>query len=297
MNLVICWLGERMTFLDKIERKFGRFAIKNLTIIIISTYVMGLLMMSFAPNTISLFLLEPRLILQGQVWRLVTWLFVPPVTFDIWLIVTMFFYYMIGKQLERKWGAFRYNIYVFRGVLFTIVSAFIVYAISGYGLFIASGGWFNTYYILQSLFFAYVVNYSEEYVLLYFIIPIKMKWFAIFTALMMIRSLVISNWFIRAQIIASLLSFMIYFIYNKKYNNLFNSKGLSARAYIKPAKVKPVASPTGNNAPKHKCATCGKTEADGDNLEFRYCSKCEGDYEYCQEHLFTHEHIKRTGDD
>ena len=46
--------------------------------------------------------------------------------------------------------------------------------------------------------------------------------------------------------------------------------------------------------PRHKCAICGRTEIDSPQLEFRYCSKCEGSYEYCSDHLFTHEHVKRS---
>ena len=102
-----------MNFLDKMERKFGRYAISNLSIYIIITYAAGYLLTALAPNVVSYLVLEPALILRGQIWRLVTWLLIPPGSLDLFTIITLMFYYSIGSSLERTWGAFRYNVYIF----------------------------------------------------------------------------------------------------------------------------------------------------------------------------------------
>ena len=157
------------------ERKYGRYAIHNLSAYIIGIYVVGYLMYFFMPNIFSWLTLEPYYILRGQIWRLVTWLLVPPSSPDLFTIIMLFFYYSIGMSLENTWGAFRYNVYIFMGILSTVVGAFILYAVlGGGGLF--GNSLFSTYYINMSIFLAFAASYPNERVLLYFFIPIKMKW-------------------------------------------------------------------------------------------------------------------------
>ena len=141
-----------MNFLDKMERKFGRYAISNLSIYIIITYAAGYLLTALAPNVVSYLVLEPALILRGQIWRLVTWLLIPPGSLDLFTIITLMFYYSIGSSLERTWGAFRYNVYIFSGILMSIVGSFILYFIFGGGttLLLYTGTVFSTYYISMS---------------------------------------------------------------------------------------------------------------------------------------------------
>ena len=115
-----------MKLLNKLERKFGRHAISNLTLYIIGTYILGYLLQFFAGNLIAYFYLDPYLILHGQVWRLVTWLLVPPWGFSILILITLWFYYSIGTTLERTWGSFRYNVYIFGGIIETIIGAFVL---------------------------------------------------------------------------------------------------------------------------------------------------------------------------
>ena len=147
-----------MNFLDKMERKFGRYAISNLSIYIIITYAAGYLLTALAPNVVSYLVLEPALILRGQIWRLVTWLLIPPGSLDLFTIITLMFYYSIGSSLERTWGAFRYNVYIFSGILMSIVGSFILYFIFGGGttLLLYTGTIFSTYYVTHmSIFLAF----------------------------------------------------------------------------------------------------------------------------------------------
>lgn len=286
-----------MNFLNKMERKYGRFAIKNLTLYIILTYVVGFMLSRFAPNVLGYFLLEPYFILQGQVWRIISWVLLPPMTFDIWAIIMLFFYYTIGRQLERAWGDFRYNVYIFGGIFFIVIASFVLYYIMGAKMpFILLGEGFSTYYICLSLFFGYAMTCPDQYILLYFIIPVKMKWMALISLAYIVFDLVKGSALTRTEIIASLVNFLIFFGLTRGFKTLINQimkKPINRRPTI----IRPTPNTTNVsniNAPKHKCAVCGRTEKDGDDLEFRYCSKCEGDYEYCQDHLFTHEHVTKS---
>ena len=286
--------------MSKFEKKFGKYAIHNLTMVLIMCYVAGYvieLMGKAAGNNLLGFLtLDPYRILHGQVWRLVTWVIVPPESLDIFTIIMLFFYYSLGTALERTWGTYRYNVYIFSGMLFTIIGSFlcmgVAYLITGgmsteaASLVFYSGSYaFSTYYINLSIFLAFAATYPDMQVMLYFIIPIKMKWMGALYGVMILVSLVQGNLASRVAIIASLFNFIVFFLISGRFSR-FTPHQIHRRQEFKRnvKKVQP------KNGPKHKCAICGRTELDGDNLEFRFCSKCDGNYEYCQDHLFTHEH-------
>ena len=282
-----------MGILDKMERKFGRYAIKNLTLYIIITYAIGLMVSSLAPKILTFLLLEPSLIMQGEVWRLISWIFFSPRQLNVWTLIMLFCYYTIGRQLEFQWGNFRYNVYVFGGVILTIISAFVLYFVARPSApFFMFGEAFSTYYICVSLFFGYAMTEPERKVLLYFIVPIKSKWMALVFAAMIALDLFKGNWTTRMSIIAAALNLVLYFKLTRGF------KALGARRVQRPvmkrtATIVPMNNQVTEDAPRHRCAICGRTEKDGEDLEFRYCSKCEGNYEYCQDHLFTHEHVKK----
>ena len=285
-----------MTFLNKMERKFGRFAIRNLTMYMILTYVVGLLLTYTKPSVLELLALEPYFILKGEVWRVISWSFAPRVTLDVWTMVMLFCYYSFGRQLERIWGDFRYNLYVFGGILLTIIAAFALYFILDFqDPFMYFNGWFDTQYICWSLFFGYAMTCPDQSVLLYFIISLKAKWVALILSVFVVIDLVTGNIFSRAEAIAAIVNFLIFFGVTRRFKEV-RLRNVQ-RSFPQKSKFgRPIADTkiVNSNVPKHKCAVCGKTEQDGEDLEFRYCSKCDGDYEYCQEHLFTHNHVKKN---
>ncbi|MCD8075662.1 MAG: hypothetical protein LUF27_11670 [Lachnospiraceae bacterium] len=275
-----------MDFLNKMERKFGKYAIPNLPAILIALYVAGYIIELINSNVIWYLYLSPTMILRGQIWRLVTWVIIPPYSLDVFVIITLYFYFSIGKTLERTWGVFRFNVYIFSGMLFTIIGAFLLYFIAH----VDGAYYFSTYYVCMSMFLAFAVTYPDMQVLLMFIIPIKMKWLGILYGALLLASLVQGNIATRVAIVVSLLNFVIYFAMTR---NLFRySPHEIHRRNEFNRKVKKVQPNKGNT--RHRCAVCGRTEKDGDHLEFRYCSKCEGNYEYCQDHLFTHQHKRKN---
>ena len=281
-----------MNWLDKLERKLGRYAIPNLTVYLLAGYVIGFAVMNFMPSLLNWLTLEPGLVIRGQVWRIISWVLIPPSTNLISLIFLVLLYYSLGSALERTWGTFRYNVYIFSGILFTVVAAFLLYGalylIYGVEFSLSSVGLISTNYITMSIFLAFAAIYPDMEVLLYFILPIKMKWMALVYAAMAVYYFIQGGLATRVAIAASLLNFVIFFLSSR------NMRRFGPREQARKAKFKKQSRPhmTYAGGARHRCAVCGRTELDDPNLEFRYCSKCNGNYEYCNEHLFTHTHVK-----
>ena len=277
-----------MNWLNKMERKFGRYAITNLSVWLIGAYVVGYMLLLAAPNLLQYLTLEPALILKGQVWRLVTWVLMPPDALNIFTFIMLFLYYSLGTTLEKTWGTFRYNLYIFSGILFTIIGAMLLYAVSSlFGIYIPEGlsigNMFSTYYINMSIFLAFAACYPDMKIMLYFIIPVKIKWIAWFDAAYLLLIVLVGGWITRVAIIASILNFIVFFFATRNYMRMSPKQVKRRKSYRN--QVADAQSIT-----RHKCAICGRTEEDDPYLQFRFCSKCEGNYEYCQDHLFTHEH-------
>ena len=286
-----------MNFLNKMERKIGKYAIPNLMIYLIAAYCIGFVIYTVNPNFMLMLTLSPYHILHGQVWRLITWILMPTDTRVFSLLIMALLYYQLGSALERSWGAFRFNVYIFGGMLFTVIGAFIlygIYAAAGTGsletISLISSLTFTTNYINLTIFLAFAVMYPEMQILLFFIIPVKMKWMAVVYAVLIAINLILTSWGGRIAIIMSILNFLIFFLSTRNYRRV-SPKEIHRKQVFKAQMREPR---RGSMVTKHKCAVCGRTELDDPNLEFRFCSKCDGNYEYCQDHLFTHQHIKHS---
>ncbi|MGN1314132.1 MAG: hypothetical protein ACI4VG_03855 [Lachnospiraceae bacterium] len=280
------------SFLDRMERKLGKYAIHNLSLYLIICYAFGYIIQIVNSDFFAYLTLEPVYILRGQIWRLMTWILVPPSTSNIFFtLIMLYFYYSIGTNMERVWGAFRYNMYLFSGMLFTILGAFLTFAIYyfAYGMMAAGIGYYvSTYYVNMSIFLAYAATFPQMQVvifLLIFPIPIRVKWLGIIYGVMLVISALQSNMVGRIMILASLLNFILFFLASR--NRMYASPKEIHRRQVYRQQVKKAQPIT-----KHKCAICGRTDESNPELEFRFCSKCDGNYEYCQDHLFTHEHVK-----
>ncbi len=279
-----------MGFLNKMERKFGKYAIQNLTFWLIGAWVLGFIIQITMPDVLQLLLLEPRMILQGQVWRIVSWLLIPPPVNILFLIFFLSCYYFIGISIEQAIGTFRYNVYLIGGILCSILGAFFLYgfyylakvrSVAGIGYY------FSTQYITMSLFLAFAVIFPNIEFRLYFLIPIKAKWMGIVDVIWMVFMFIASNAAGRTAILASLMNFLIFFFTTRNYHRVSPKEIHRKQVYRQQMRQ-------AQNITRHKCAICGRTERDGADLEFRFCSKCDGNYEYCQEHLFTHQHVKHN---
>ena len=283
------------------ERKFGKYAIRNLSFVLIICYAAGYVLQTLdRSNTLIWYLsLDAYEILHGQVWRLFTWILIPPPTANIFFtLIMLYVYYTIGTLLERTWGTYRYNVYLFQGMLFTILGSFLLMGyhylfntdvMALYGAreyFLINSRMFSTYYVNMSIYLAFAATFPEAQVYLMFFLPVKVKWVGIIYGVMLVLSFFSTSVDGKFAIIASLLNFIVFFITSRSKVSL-NPKQIRRRQEFK----RDIRKSTGIT--KHKCAICGRTEADSPGMEFRFCSKCDGNYEYCEEHLYTHTHVKR----
>lgn len=290
--------------MSKFEKKFGKYAVKNISLVLIMCYAVGYIIQLISPDFLYMLTLDPYQILHGQIWRIFTWIVVPPDSLDIFTIIMLYFYYSVGNTLEYVWGTYQYNLYLFLGMVFTVIASFVAlgmcyvffgdtFAVQEQAeqLFMLGSTMFSTYYINMSILLAYAATFPTAQVLFMFIVPIRMKWLGIvYGALLVIEfingigsSLV--NVFYRTAILASLLNFVVFWIKSKNHMHM-TPKQIKRRQEFK-REVK-----ANSQVTKHKCTICGRTD-EVEGLEFRYCSKCEGNYEYCQDHLFTHQHMRK----
>ena len=269
-----------------LRRKLEKYAIPNLTLYLIICYGIGYLMQYLVPAGYQYLMLDPFLVLKGQVWRLVTWILIPPDSSNIFFVlITLYLYYSLGGLLERIWGTYKYNVYLFSGLLFTILGAFVLCGYSVLmgaqptmytGLYLLNNGsavyfgQFSTYYINMSIFLACAASIPDVQVLLMFIFPIKVKWLGIVYGIILLVNCIqggIATWIV---VIFSLLNFLVFFLRSKGKMHL--SVGQIKRQQEFHQKMRSAGQTKGIT--RHKCAICGRTELDGDDLEFRFCSKC-----------------------
>ncbi|MBQ8625029.1 MAG: hypothetical protein IJ419_02520 [Agathobacter sp.] len=298
-----------MNWMYKLEQKWGRYAIYDLHKYFVIAYLIG-----FALNFIgggafyAYFAFDLQAILAGQVWRLVTWVFCVYKGGGILGLIFMLCLMSMGQSLQHFLGVFRMNVYLIGGVLLNIVGGVLVSLISWIILGEPLPVFLSLYYILLSMFMALAICVPDATVNLYFILPIKMKWMLLVYFLELLYELynyyntgsygiivggellisakggITALLVFGSQIIFALLNLFLFFFFanirlsrkQKKRQREFHSKMREATFQ--------------GNGPRHKCAICGKTEADDPNLVFRFCSKCTGNKEYCQDHLFTHTH-------
>ena len=265
-----------MKLLDQLERRLRRFAIPNLTGYLAgfqaALWVLSILMPARQGVGLVLdgFLLIPAKVMEGEVWRLVTFVFLPP-GFGILAIFGIYLFWLMGTALEGQWGTLRYNLYLLIAVLATIAAAFLL----------PNGGPATNMFIDSSVFLAFAYLYPNFTLSIYFILPIRIKWFALLAWLSYALILVTGDWSARSFVLASVFNFMLFFgsdIWRRMRSNKRQMEAAIRKVAI-------------GDKPFHNCVICGLTEHDEPNEDFRICSKCDaGTFEYCSQHLRNHEH-------
>lgn len=269
-----------MKWMARLERRFGRFAVPNVTLALI----IGQVIAFFAANIRGVQLLDrlqlvPDRVLAGEVWRLVTFVFMPPSLTPLWAMISWLVLYLVGTSLEQFWGTFKYNVYIVIFLLASIAAAMIAPLIDG-GLLGALG---MTGFLPLSLFLAFAHLFPNFQFMLFFILPIKVKWLALVSWIMLGWTAIQGGWGGRAMVLATVLNFFIFFgqdilwsLRNKRRRRAFESRVKSAQTRGKP---------------RHRCVVCGLTSKDDPKMQFRYCSQCEGQLCYCMNHLRQHDHV------
>ena len=247
-----------------LETKLGRFAIPHLIPGIVFLCTITFVLLQIQPEFINYLIFDPKLILQGQVWRLFTYAFIPPDTHPIFIIFALLFFWNIGNGLEQAWGSFQLNLYYFIGLFTTALIAFLFNWVDATGLFLSI-----------SLLLAFATFYPNYEILLFFILPLKIKWIA-FLALFPI----LVTFFLASTVgkIAILSGFLNYFLFFGKdlIKNLFQKRALYL--HRKTFQEKQIST----SDAFHHCVICQKNEISSPHLTFRVAADGQ---EYCQEHL------------
>ncbi|MGN0979995.1 MAG: rhomboid family intramembrane serine protease [Candidatus Avoscillospira sp.] len=283
------------------RRDFERFCyrhqnkgIHNLMLYVaIGTVVMYVFMMIDPSNVLYYaFCFNRSAILHGQIWRLFTYIFIPTDSYVFLMVIMLFFYYQIGRMLESQWGVFRFNLFYFSGVILMDIGALLLNATA------------SVSYLNLSLILAFATLYPENRVMLFFIIPLKMKYLAWFYFVITILQVVFTSFPYNLFPIFALLNYFLFFgssILGILPDFMQPRSGSRKKAFGDFGRKKEKPNPnwadgyrskSGEKPYRHKCTVCGRTDTDYPNLEFRYCSKCNGYYCYCIDHINNHAHIQ-----
>jgi hypothetical protein len=261
-----------MSLLNSIERRLKRFAIPNITLGLIVLQSLAWLLMQAKPEMVGQLILERSLLLDGEWWRLVSFIFLPPAANALFLFFALYMFYLMGTALEMQWGAFRYNLFLLIAYLGTIAS-----------VFIAPEGVATNAYIGGSVFLAFAFLFPDFQILLFFLLPVKVKWIALVTWGFYIFEFATGDWLERALILASILNFILFFGVE-----IFERMKTGRRRMA--VKIKANAAATDDAI--NRCVVCGKTEKTDPKAEFRYCPLCAGTPCYCMPHM--QDHVHRT---
>lgn len=261
-----------MKAIDYLDKKIGRFAIPNLTIYLIAGQSFFYLMYMTGKLERSATYLSADLLMSGEWWRLFTLPFDPPRQTLIFTLFAWYFFYMMGSTLEEHWGTFRYNAYLLLGCIITVAASFLV---PGYPV--------SNAFLAGSIFLAFATLFPEYQILVFFVLPVRMKWLALITWLGYAYQFVFGDWATRIMVFAAIANYMIFFA-----RDIFLNLRYGRRQFVKKA----AQSVRRDEGPSHSCTTCGITDKSHPDMDFRYCPQCNGQHGYCKEHIFSHEHIK-----
>ena len=294
--------------MKNLRNRFERFCfrnrnkgIPNLMLYLCLGSAVVYLLSEFSGNYIlyNILCFDRTRILQGEVWRLITY----PLTFEagniIFTLVGLVCYYSLGRAMENLWGTFRFNLYYLSGVVMMDLFCMLF------------GGRANVYYLNLSLFLGYATLYPNAQFLLLYIIPVKAWIFALLDLVLTlfdVIQLTVAGYFPFSLFpFVALLNYFLFF--GKDVLNVIPmawranaSRLFKRKKKYSPGPAKTIPFPTAGSyqatvstpkAPyRHRCTVCGRTDVSDPELEFRYCSRCNGYYCYCEEHISNHTHIQ-----
>ncbi|MBS0658189.1 MAG: hypothetical protein JSR82_08080 [Verrucomicrobia bacterium] len=267
-----------MSWIDRLEKRLGWIAIPGLTKgIAVLTAIVWVLTRANPAYENQLVLL-PAAVWAGEWWRLISFLFVPMVNdqflfFEvaysngIWMLFAVLFLWFIGNSLEREWGAFRLTLYILLGYLGIVASALVLGAPGSFGP------------ISLALFFAFATLAPNYEILVFFILPVRVKWLALISAVMLLLMFFTGGWLVKVWLLLCYVNYLVFFgpewvsrLRHSRETAQRRNRFESARREMERDQ------PT-----MHACAVCGRTELSNPELEFRVSGLDEK--EYCREHL------------
>lgn len=259
--------------LNKLERIFGRYAVPNLALYLVigqvAVYLLAM-MGSLDPEGLALY---PALVKQGEVWRLASFFFMPPMAHPLFIAFAWYLFYLMGTSLEQYWGAFRFNLFILTGAVLTIALGFTSPFDPVSNAFLAG-----------SVFLAFAYLNPDFQLAIMFILPVRIRWLAMFTWAIYAVKFTFGDWSTRWEILAATGNFMLFFGRDIVLGMKTHRRRMAAQADR-------FARSSGSDGPRHRCFVCSKNSDTHPDLDFRYCSKCSGDQCYCPDHISSHEHV------
>ena len=283
-----------MKLIRRFDRALSRFLYNHpnfgisrlmLLLIVGNAAVYLLSMMDQTGQLAALLCLSPTAVLHGQIWRLVTFVFVPGVSNVLSLVLELYFYYLIGSMLEQAWGRGKFTAYYLIGMLMTVLYAFLSLLLTRNDLLLTGS------YLSLSMFFVYATLWPDNRVLLFFFIPIKIRWLAIAEAVIFLFNMIVG------RTLLPLIALLNYFLFcgDRLWAGIQSVLGRhplrKARFRRSIHRAERASGQTGTRPYTRKCAVCGRTDTAFPNLEFRYCSRCVGYRCFCQDHIYSHVHF------
>jgi hypothetical protein len=262
-----------MSPLDWLEKRIRPIAIPHLTRIIIAGQVACFLTAKVNPQAAFRAALIPRLVLDGEYWRVFSFPFHSFAENPFWFLIGMWALHFIGSTLEALWGPARYNLYLLIGYLTTVGAGFIY-----------PDQLVSNMFIMTSIFLAFAVYFPDIQFRIFLIVPVKAKWCAAVTLAILSLSFITGDAQTRVSIAAGMSNFLLFFGGTmiqrmRQTQRMTQDKALrhrdSQRAF-------------------HECTMCGRTEKTNPDLEFRYCSQCAENPCYCEDHIGEHPHVTET---
>lgn len=245
-----------------LEKHFGKLAIPGLIRYLIFFNAAAFIAIRINPGYVNFLALDPGAVLRGEVWRLATWIFIPPTLSFLWILFALLFLWTLGEGLERAWGPFRFTLFYFLGWLLCTVSA------------MAFGTGSASVFLNITLLLAFATIYPDHVFYLFLILPVKVKWLALLTAAFLVLGFVSLPIAEKAVIFASCANYVLFFGPTALRSMKQRAEVRERRARFEKSKLQEFT--------LHRCKVCGKTELSDPTLDFRVAA--DGD-EYCFEHL------------
>ncbi len=252
-----------MSLSKKLERLIEPFCLPNITLYLVIGQTLVYLLAQLGQINLGTIIFVPQLALQGEPWRILSFVFVPPAVHWIFFAFAIYFFYMMGSTLEAHWGKAKYHLFLLSGYLLTVGVAFLTPQAEA-----------TNYFIGGAVFLAFAYLFPNFELLLYFILPVRIKWIALITWIFFAYQFFTSGWPTRFAILASVGNFLLFFARDL----ILDLRQGHRRQRAKSQRVATEANP----AHRHRCHVCGKTDLTHPALEFRYSAD---DHCYCPEHL------------
>jgi len=266
-----------------------RFGVPNLILYVVVANVAVYLLDRFSNASLSnLLYFSLDAVMRGQIWRLVAFVLIPDAGGPLSLLISCYFYYWIGTTLERRWGTAKFSCYYLGGMVLTLLGTVLASLAVG-----ASVPLYGASYVNFAMFLAFAAMWPDAQVLLFFIIPIKIKYLAYldlaFFAWNIVRYLIAGAWYFAVIPIMALLNFVIFFL--PELQTLLGLRTVQARQTVRQRAAQTKREAQSANAGLRTCAVCGRTNQTNPELDFRYCSRCAGYRCFCSDHIFSHVHF------